>query len=266
MIVFFRTNEITSDRANANHEHTLDNQIQIRCQVFDFLGKKMDEAADELDRLLKNNDTAVAESEDIMSLIPDKDAATKEQLFELSLRGFMVVYALKKKPRFSWSSVVLTVLGVIQVVCGTLLRVFTASILANLGTALISGGISDCIAAIKSMITKQAVSWGDWIKSKVIGLSVSLLSFGISKYIKEGWQGIKTAFGGMPASEAVTAGVDEAAKQQIKSTLISAGKDFVLQGGMCALECGVLDSNKDKIINMIWTEPVVRSRQSYRRL
>ena len=253
-----RTNTDTKDSTSHKEEETYNHQIQIQCQVLDLLDEKMKIAVNKLKELMYSNDGVATESSEIMSLIPNADTTTQDQLYEFYLLGLEVVYTLKEKPKFCWSVFLVSVLGALQVACGVMLTVFSTGLLANAGLGLISEGISDFIEGIKGMIRPNKFSLKGWIKSKFISLAVSLVLNGVSTLIKEGWQVFKTSAQQLlkdgKATIAnigkVTKGIDESTKNNIKSAFLSAGSELVMQGGFSAVE-DVTDRFKNKIIKKI---------------
>eukprot|EP00392_Amoebophrya_sp_AT5.2_P010211 g10264.t1 len=75
-----------------------------------------------------------------------------------------------------WS---LLILGVLQIVAGALLVVFSSGAAASIGLGLISEGVSDIICAVKDVHINKNFDWKSWGVNKVVSLAVSMISAGM---------------------------------------------------------------------------------------
>ncbi|CAF0863380.1 unnamed protein product [Brachionus calyciflorus] len=94
--------------------------------------------------------------------------------------GFHRVLILEenKRFRFNWGAFAVFILGLLQVVAGTILCAFG---ITNFGNALISEGVSDMVQGIMGMITGEFDLF-DWGTSKALSIIISLFTAGVQTF------------------------------------------------------------------------------------
>lgn len=167
-----------------------DTQVQVRMQIFNFIKKNMQEAIQQLENFDPEKEKILIEERGIFSLIPDDSDSTHKELYTLLNLGLEVTFKLEKKPKFCWDALLVCLLGVAEIIGGAALMICSVGTVANIGMALISEGISDCIDGIEGMI-KGEFDWKEWGISKAVSLAVSLVSGGIARFVKHGVKAIK---------------------------------------------------------------------------
>ena len=160
-------------------------QMQVRIQILGFIRAKIEEAVKRIEDLKRSGDDAEAKVLGVFSLVPDADYITNQELSAMWNLGMEVIYSIEKKPKFCWSALIVTILGVAQIAAGVLLTVFTVGTAASVGMTLISEGISDCIDGIVGMATGE-FSWTEYAISKATGLAISLATGGIARFATKG--------------------------------------------------------------------------------
>ena len=160
-------------------------QMQVRIQILDFIRAKIEEAVKKIEDLKRSGDDAEAKVLGVFSLVPDADYITNQELSAMWNLGMEVIYSIEKKPKFCWSALIVTILGVAQIAAGVLLTVFSVGTAASVGMTLISEGISDCIDGIVGMATGE-FSWTEYAINKAIGLAISLATGGIARFATKG--------------------------------------------------------------------------------
>jgi hypothetical protein len=113
----------------------------------------------------------------------------------------------KKAWKWSWSAFTVTALGVLWFSLGCLC---TMSGFVNLGNALITEGVNDLLNGAVCLWKGEQITLKDYLKSKLISIAVSAVTFGIGKFgsfikkaysggLKSAWQSASN-FGGMMSS------------------------------------------------------------------
>lgn len=115
----------------------------------------------------------MANKSPMFSLVSNADEDLQLEAYNLSSQGLIHVFAVEEEPSFSWEGLLEFYLGVLQIIGGALLTVFTCGTLALVGMGLITEGISDCIYGIKAMVTGE-FSWTSRAIGKAISIGVSL--------------------------------------------------------------------------------------------
>ncbi len=105
--------------------------------------------------------------------------------------GLEIVYTIEKIPEFNWGALGVFLLGVLQIVGGVLLTVFTVGTAATIGLSFIAEGISDCISSIEGMVTGE-FDRTEWGITRATGLALSLISGGVSQFATTAIKAIKT--------------------------------------------------------------------------
>ncbi|XP_014887490.1 uncharacterized protein LOC106947176 [Poecilia latipinna] len=172
---------------------SLEKQITSKCSMYRFFDKNITEAIQKIDEIKGKGRDAIAKKSPVFSLVSDADEALQLEADNLYRRGLKYVFSVEEKPRFCWEGLVVFLLGVLQIVAGALLTVFTVGTLAQIGMGLITEGISDCIEGITAMVTGE-FSWKEWAIGKAISIGVSIISFGVGKLISKGFKAAKAAF------------------------------------------------------------------------
>ncbi|XP_038151917.1 uncharacterized protein LOC119790461 [Cyprinodon tularosa] len=178
--------------SSKNDPSSLEKQITTKCNMYRFLDKNISEAIEKLDEIKGKGRDAEAKKSPVYSLVSDADEDLQLEADNLYRRGLKYVFAVEEKPRFPWEGLLVFLLGVMQIIAGTLLTVFTVGTLAQIGMGLIAEGISDCIEGITAMVTGE-FSWKEWAIGKAISIGVSIISFGVGKIISKGFKAAKAA-------------------------------------------------------------------------
>ena len=195
-------------------------QVDNRFVVLDSFQKNINELINKLTKLKAEEGGGVlAKSKDISKLFKDdRDPILTEELSMFIGDGHFQIFDVEKEPvkGFCWSGLVVTLLGLAQIVGGVLLCTFSAGVASSFGLDLIIEGVSDVIAGVEAMVT-GVFSWAQWALSKIISMSVSLLCFGFSqfKWVRAGGCFTKTG-----------------AKQSLKQAFKYAAKTAVIQAGL----------------------------------
>ncbi|XP_039618301.1 uncharacterized protein LOC120534853 [Polypterus senegalus] len=191
-VVTLQLVKLASKSKESEETTRFQNHIMTRCQVLDFFNKNIEEAIKKLKEIKDKGRDAIVEETSVFALVPDAQSEVHQELYEFYKLGLVNIYTVKEKPRFCWEGLVVFLLGVLQLVAGIILTAVTCGTLANIGMALISEGISDCISGAEAMITGE-FSWASWAIEKAISVGLSLVSFGIGKVIAKGAKATMTA-------------------------------------------------------------------------
>ncbi|XP_033853276.3 uncharacterized protein LOC117398398 isoform X1 [Acipenser ruthenus] len=179
-------------RDSGESNTAFEKQIMTKCNVIGYFDKNINEALSKLTDIKKRGRDAEAVETSVFSLVTDTETEIQEQLYFFYKLGLENVFSVQEKPRFCWEGLLVFFLGVLQIVGGTLLTVFTAGTLATVGMSLITEGISDCISGIEAMVTGE-FSWKSWAIEKSISVAVSLIGFGVGKLLAKGFKASKAA-------------------------------------------------------------------------
>lgn len=118
----------------------------------------------------------------LYSLSTEEDFVSSSELDIFRNYGLAVVFAVEKKPQFSFDALICCFLGLVQVVAGVLICGLTAGFMSSFGLGLVGEGVSDMISGIIGMI-KGTFDWASWAVSKAISIGISLVcgGFGVLK-------------------------------------------------------------------------------------
>ncbi|XP_051787595.1 uncharacterized protein LOC114657229 isoform X3 [Erpetoichthys calabaricus] len=252
-VVTLQLVKLASKSKESEETTRFQNHIMTRCQVLDFFNKNIEEAIKKLKEIKDKGRDAIVEETSVFALVPDAQSEVHQELYEFYKLGLVNIYTVKEKPRFCWEGLVVFLLGVLQLVAGIILTAVTCGTLANIGMALISEGISDCISGAEAMITGE-FSWASWAIEKAISVGLSLVSFGIGKVIAKGAKATMTAIKAIGKnlkalpkvlSKQVKTGLKQALKDNIKNVLKYAGKEIAVE---------ILSKTEDIILDKIVEE------------
>ncbi|CAF1312704.1 unnamed protein product [Adineta steineri] len=98
----------------------------------------------------------------------------------IGLDKFLIIQ--EDKSWWDWNAFAVAMIGVAQVIGGTILIAFGA---VNIGGALLAEGVSDMVYATMAGLSGQ-FSWRDWAIQKSISFSISLVTAGIGKLASVG--------------------------------------------------------------------------------
>ena len=249
----FEQREVQDYGAEGEKAEDLNTQIQVRFEIIRFLKEKMGEAIQKIDEI---SGDVIVKSKEIFSLIPGADYTTNVELARFWSLGLEIVYTIEEKPRFCWDGLIVFLLGVVQIVGGVLLTVFTAGAAAQFGLALIGEGVSDCIDGIIGMITGE-FSWTEWAITKATGIALSLVSGGVSrlattglKAIKIGYKIAKTGRQLKAIPNIVRTTTKAAAKSNLKTAAKYVAQEAVLQG-LSFTQAKFMNMALDKVAELI---------------
>ncbi|XP_017266578.1 uncharacterized protein LOC108232940 [Kryptolebias marmoratus] len=174
---------------------SLEKQFTAKCNSYRFFDENITEAIKKLDEIIGREKNALAKKSPVFSLVSNTDEDLQAEAYDLYNRGLKYVFAVEEEPSF-WEALLVFFLGILQIIAGALLVVFTAGTLAQVGMGLITEGISDCIYGIEALVTGD-FSWKSWAIEKAISIGVSLISCGIGKLIAKGFKACKMALKGL---------------------------------------------------------------------
>ncbi|MEQ2230107.1 hypothetical protein ILYODFUR_025871 [Ilyodon furcidens] len=183
---------VTVDNSKSDPS-SLEKQLTTKCNMYSYFEKNITEAIQKLDEIKERGRDAIAKKSPVFSLVSDAAEDLQLEADNLYSRGLKYIFAVEEKPRFCWEGLLVFLLGVLQIIAGALLTVFTVGTLAQIGMGLISEGISDCVEGITAMVTGE-FSWKEWAIGKAISIGVSIISFGVGKLIAKGFKAAKAAF------------------------------------------------------------------------
>ena len=169
----------------AGEKSDLQTQMEVRLNVLDFVHKKIGKALEKIKEFKEKGDDFEAIAMNSLEMIPNPDQITEDELLNLSHLGLEIVFAVKKKPRFSWGAVAVFVLGLVEIVAGVVVTAVTFGAGTEIGMGLIAEGVSDCIDGTIGMITGE-FSWSQWATMKAVSIAVSIATFGVGKFIEKG--------------------------------------------------------------------------------
>jgi hypothetical protein len=110
------------------------------------------------------------------------DSVPSSEIVEFARNGMLYVFEAlaQAKTKDHLTGALVAVVGVAQVVVGTLIAVGSAGFAANFGIGLAVGGISDVITGIEHACKGQGIDLSQWALQKSIELSVNLVISGIA--------------------------------------------------------------------------------------
>jgi hypothetical protein len=124
-----------------------------------------------------------------------KQQAPDGLMFFIELGLEVIADLIEKKDPPAWYEVLaVTVMGVIQIVAGAIIKAYLPVVGELIGNALISSGMDDVVFAISSAI-KGEFSWEDYGTHKVASLKRSLISSAISCGISFGLSAVQGGVG-----------------------------------------------------------------------
>ncbi|KAM9724268.1 uncharacterized protein ACNS7B_019401 [Menidia menidia] len=185
--------KMASAQSTKDQETSLENQLTTRCSMLSYFDKNISEAIQKLDEIKEKKRDALAKKSPVFSLVSKANEELQAEAYNLYNQGLKYVFAVEEKPRFCWEGLLVFFLGILQIIGGALLAVFTCGALAQVGMGLITEGISDCITGIEAMITGK-FSWTSWAIDKAISIGLSLIGFGVGKLVAKGFKAAKTLF------------------------------------------------------------------------
>ncbi|KAM4552133.1 uncharacterized protein PAE49_015651 [Odontesthes bonariensis] len=179
----------SADSTN-NESTSLETQLTTRCCMYKLFDENISEAIQKLDEIKEKGRDALAKKSPVFSLVSNADEELQVEAYNLYNQGLKYVFAVEEEPRFSWGGLLVFCLGLLQIVGGALLTVFTCGTLAQVGNGLIIEGISDCISGVEAMVTGE-FSWKSWAIQKAISVGLSIITFGVGKLIAKGFKPCK---------------------------------------------------------------------------
>ena len=191
-----------------------------------------------------------------------------KEIYSFINEGCVSAFDIKKKPKFSWNALWVTLIGIGQIIGGGFLCVFSAGTLSSIGMNFITEGIQDCIEGIKGMVT-GTFDMAAWLIGKAISLVISVVSFGLTKgisWMKNGakFSGLKKlgsnilkSFTKVGWKESAKNAMKYAAKsmiEQIATELIGKAFDETLKSSLKALLGSFKEDIKDDIRNDLYKD------------
>ena len=225
-----------SGRTSQKHEENdFVRQMEVRMQVIKFFESQIDESIEQLNKLKSDNEGAIPVPHRVLEFIPEADAMTNEELYNLKLLGLEMCFTVEKKPRFSWEALGVFLLGLAQIVAGVCLAVLTTGAMASFGMGLISEGVSDVIDGTIGMITGE-FDLKEWAISKACSIAISIVVGGVGKFISKGAKAVKGVVKDVKVMSKVLKGsTGNALKSGFKVAGKLAAKELVSQGIMYGL-------------------------------
>lgn len=84
-----------------------------------------------------------------------------------------------QRPFWDWNIFLLAMFGLVQIIAGVTLGVFTAGLGSQVALGLIALGISDIVYAIQTKWNNSEINWGSYAKQKGIAVALTVLCFGV---------------------------------------------------------------------------------------
>ena len=182
MLACFSKIDIFESHTNKG-ETNLMIQNQSKTEIIEAFKSQCKELKEKLEAFKKDDEEITVEMLNMMDLFKDKKGPImSKEIYNFMNEGNVSAFDVKKKPKFSWNALWVTLIGIGQVIGGGLLCVFSAGALSSIGMNLIIEGIQDSIEGIKGMIT-GSFSMAAWLIGKAISLLISVVSFGLTKGI-----------------------------------------------------------------------------------
>ena len=241
-------------------------QMEVRMQVLKYFEDRIDETITKINEFKTRDDDFEVVSSSILEFIPRQiyisDVEICEELYSLYQLGLEFAFKVQKKPRFCWEGLAVFTLGLLQIVAGICISMFTAGALSSFGMGLISEGVSDCIDGVVGMVTGE-FDWKAWGISKACSIGVSIACGAVSKFISKGTKAIRgvkkassltkkanTIFKDLKGMSTVAKGSwGTAMKIQAKNVAKLVGKELLIQGIMYAV--GEIEN---KVIHWVFKE------------
>ena len=115
--------------------------------------------------------------EDILQA--DKDTY-KDDLYEFERNGYLGSFKITEISPISWWSVIgVLLIGIVQIVAGAAIAVFSFGAAASFGVGMIMEGVSDVVTAVVDGIINRNFSWKNWTIMKAISYTVSIVCAGL---------------------------------------------------------------------------------------
>ncbi|UJR34812.1 hypothetical protein I4U23_027593 [Adineta vaga] len=227
---------------------------QLRCKMLLFsiqkytielaIGNTIEEVNNEeqehgcIDQARKDNYDIEVEYLDIEQLLPrDQDITLySDEIEEYRNNGFFGSFKIKGLKPIDWSAVIIVAsLGIVQIVAGAALAVYTAGIGSAIGTALIAEGVSDLIIIVQRGIINRDFDWKSYGIQKAISLTVAIVCVGfgamldVAKTVLAGVSSIGTVMtttvktGWILAAKAIAAGLAKGIAKELITQLVDHG-------------------------------------------
>ncbi|XP_061573869.1 uncharacterized protein LOC133440573 [Cololabis saira] len=227
-----------STATSTNNDPTsLEKQFTTKCNMYKSFDENITEAIKKLEEIRDKEKDALAKKSPVFSLVSSADEELQAEAYNLYNKGMKYIFAVEEEPTL-WGALVVLFLGILQIVAGVLLTVFTFGTLAKVGMGLITEGVSDCIYGIEALVTGE-FSWKSWAIEKAISIGISLISFGVGKLIKlvkQGFKAFKMALKGLGKklkalpkflSKQAKASFSQVTKTSMKNAIKSSSKHIV---------------------------------------
>lgn len=160
-----------------------------------------------------------------------------KEFSRILLDQLLVFDEYKSKLFLILSIVAVAILGVLEIVAGVLLTVFTLGLGATIGNMLIAEGVGDLIYSITSALTGQ-FSWKHYAIQKAISVVITVATVGIGAYIKGGTAALQVGKGvaEMAAKKVAEEGAKAIAKKVVARVAIEVGKGVALAAANVAID------------------------------
>ncbi|XP_008298026.1 uncharacterized protein LOC103370675 [Stegastes partitus] len=251
---FVKMSSADSDNSNPT---SLEKQLTTKGSMLRYLDENISKAIQELDKIKERDRDALVKKSPIFTLVQSADEDYEDlqvEAYNLYSQGLIYVFSVEEEPRFSWEGLVVFFLGILQIIAGALLAVFTFGALAQVGMGLITEGISDCISGIEAMVTGE-FSWKSWAINKAISIGISLIGFGVGKLIAKGFKVCKMLIKGLGKklkalpkifSGHAKDGLSTVAKTNLKNALKETTKKMAME-----IMTNVLEKAEEEILKAI---------------
>eukprot|EP01084_Bolivina_argentea_P203341 347324_1 len=179
------------------------------------------------------------------------------EIMDYALIAFEKVLDLKEKKGFDWDAFACAIIGVLQIVAGVALDIFTGGAAHYFAQALISEGIGDIIFAITASLEGN-FSWESYAKYKVQSLIISLMTAGVGSYLGRGTQIAKLSTG-LATKTAIFKSVTKAAFSKVVQGVITG----FIQYGADKLTDIIMDEAIDKQF-MVYFEKWIKTNAEFK--
>ncbi|XP_053544651.1 uncharacterized protein LOC128635612 [Bombina bombina] len=158
-------------------------QIQTRMSLLKSWVNYIDKSIKKLEDLKSKKEDAITKEIAIFSLADNYGNIVAAELSLLYDYGLSFVFEVEKKPKFCIDALICFLLGVLQVLAGIAICIFTLGTATQIGMGFITEGISDMISGAEGMI-KGTFDWAEWAISKAISIALSLVTAGFTVVAK----------------------------------------------------------------------------------
>lgn len=215
---------------------------------------------------LLSADTPDFNLEPLRTLLGQHQYSLNDELALFFSNGADSVITVKEKAytwTMIWNTIAVIVIGMVQIVVGTLIELFSVGFFTHVGGAFVSEGISDIFFAMNSLRTGH-FSWKEYGSHKIESILFTMATAGIGAMFSRGAKfsrfgskigGPGIEIGGKKMSQMAGKKLIKACNQSVfKEMQISVGKEFakkIAQKTLQGLAMGAVNSVVDAILENV---------------